>query len=225
MEKIVAAKTSRGIKLAKLSTEIDGYLNMRLFITNDNVIDSNGIIYGFVRKFNQIIWDVKHQRVFPDIDNYEGEEKKEYIRECMEKCFKDEIDNVDLPYNEIYGVNNLERQFKSEDFIKLKQVEFFNAMPIPEKTKDFLNNYIDTIEEIEFSDSQLKNIYTQFSEPVKEVDEYVIYIGENSKYKGCVGKIIDNRDDVAPNLIEFNNINGKTIKYWSKEDNLVRFYI
>lgn len=225
MEKIVAAKTTRGLKLAKLSTNIDNSLNMQIFITGDEAINSTSTIYNFAKKFNQIIWEVKNERIFPRIDELEGEDKKEYIREAIENCFINEINEIDLPYSEVYGVDNLQRIFRSEDFIKLKQIEFFNGMPIPDKTKEFIGSYIETVENVEFTESQLKNIYTQFAEPVKEVEEFVIYIGENSKYKGCVGKIIDHREDVAPNLIQFDNINGKTFKYWSKEDNIVRFYI
>lgn len=225
MERIVAAKTNRGLKLAKLSTNIDNYLNMQIFITGDEAINSTSTIYNFAKKFNQIIWEVKNERIFPRIDELEGEDKKEYIREAIENCFINEINEIDLPYSEVYGVDNLQRIFRSEDFIKLKQIEFFNGMPIPDKTKEFIGNYIETVENVEFTETQLKNIYTQFAEPVKEVEEFVIYIGENSKYKGCVGKIIDHREDVAPNLIQFDNINGKTFKYWSKEDNIVRFYI
>lgn len=225
MEKIVAIKTNRGLKVGKLSAEINNALDMKIFVSRDEQVDSDIFISNFINKFNQIIWDVKLDRVFPNIDDYEGEEKREYIKDAIEDCFKKEIDNIDLPYDEIYTVQNLERQFRSEDFIKLKQLEFFNQMPIPEKTKDFINGYLETVEEAEITNSQLKTIYTQFSEPVKEVQELVIYIGENSKYKGCVGTIIDHREDVAPNLIQFSNVNGKTIKYWSKEENLIRFYI
>lgn len=225
MERIVAAKTNRGLKLAKLSTNIDNSLNMQLFITREETINSTETIYNFAKKFNQIIWEVKNERIFPKIDEFQGEDRKNYIREAIENCFINEINEIDLPYSEVYGVDNLQRNFRSEDFIKLKQIEFFNGMPIPDKTKEFISSYIETVEGVEFTESQLKNIYTQFAEPIKEVEEFVIYIGENSKYKGCVGKIIDHREDVAPNLIQFDNINGKTFKYWSKEDNIVRFYI
>lgn len=225
MEKIIAAKTSRGVKIAKLSTDIQDSLNMRLFISQDEAPDSNVAIYEFSKKFNQIIWDVKLERVFPNIDNYEGEEKKQYIRESLEKCFNQEIENIDLPFTEVYGVDNLKRHFRNEAFIKLQQVEAFNGMPIPDKTKEFIGGYVETIDEVNFTESQLKSIYTQFAEPVKEVEEYVMYIGENDKYKGCVGRIVDVREDKAPHLVEFRNVQGKTCRYWSKEENIVRFYI
>lgn len=227
MEKIVAFKNNRGIQLGKISTdtESDNFLRMRMFVSGGGTVNSYNAILNFANKFNQIVWDVKKERVFPRIDELEGEDREDYIREAIENCFINEINEIDLPYLEVYGVDNLQRNFRSEDFTKLRQIECFDRMPIPDKTKEFLNSYIETVESVQFTESQLKNIYTQFSEPVQEVEEYVIYVGENSKYKGCVGKIIDNREDVAPNLIQFDNINGKTFKYWSKEDNLVRFYI
>lgn len=225
MEKIVAVKTNRGIKIAKLVAEITDSLRMKLLISKDESVNSDIAVYEFTKKFNQIIWEVKLERVFPEIDSYEGYERTQYIQECMESCFQKEIDELELPFDEVYGVSNLQRHFRSEDFIKLKQAECFDRMPIPEKTKSFISEYIKTIEEVSFTKSQLKNIYSKFAEPVKEAEELVIYIGENTKYRGCVGKVIDYRDDVAPNLIEFNNINGKTIKYWSKEENIVRFYV
>lgn len=227
MEKLISLRNNRGYTLVKMKAEMEDMLNLNFYASTSGTVNSLNAATNFIRKFNLIVWDVKVNRVFPEIDNFEGEDKIEYIRDSIEECFRNETENLDIPYQEINSIDYMFRFYKTDQKLKLKQLDCFNGMPIPEKTKSFVQDYLNTVESIELTKNQLKSIYTQYAEPIREFEEYVIYIGDNEKYKGLVGKIIQHRDDVAPNLVEFINAKGEgtVVKYWSKESNLVRFLV
>lgn len=226
MEKIIAVRNYKGYKLIKASANIENALNMKLSITTERNSEYS-FIDKVIEKLNMVIWDVKVERIFPDAINLEGNDLKDYIKEKLENHLREALEDRDLPFQEIELSDVDISKFNSTSTKVIHQLSFFNHMRIPEKTKAFVQEYVDKIEAIELTKAQLKGIYTQFAEPIEEVKEYVMYIGPNSKFKGAIGKIVGARDDEAPHLVEFPKVkdNGGSAKFWSKEENLIRFYI
>lgn len=226
MEKIIGLRNYRGYKLVKASADIDDMLRLNISISMEPT-NSTNYIEKIFNKFNKIVWDVKVERLFPNSLELEGDNLRTYLKTSLENHFREVLEEKDLPFQDI----NLEdvdlSKYQSSSLKVIEQLTFFNNMPVPVKTKSFIQEYVDKIEEIELTKSQLRGIYAQFAEPIEEIQEYVMYIGPNDKYRGIVGKIVELRDDIAPNLVEFSNFkkDGSSAKFWSKEENLVRFFI
>lgn len=225
MEKIVAYRNYKGISLVKVATELEDKLKMKILASGDGIVDTT--LDAFF-KFNLVAWEAKVSRVFPEINNVSEENKHSYLKESLERHFGEIIKSEkDIEYREV-DIDSVDiSKYEGESAKVIEQLSFFNEMPVPAKTIDFIQGYVNKIQDVELNKSMLRKIYTKYSEPISELEEYVMYIGNNIDRMGCIGKIIDTRDDIAPYKVELfvRNSKGSLVKCWFKEKNLVRFYI
>lgn len=234
MEKIINVKKSKNIEILKTNVEIRDCLCMDFFKSTNKL---EGDALSFLQQFNSVIWDVKCNLIFPEINNIEDiEERRKYLENSMEEHFSKLLSTRDIEYVQVRLEDIDTEKINNESIEIAEQLSCFNYMPIPEKTKSFLQEYVDMMEKAEapsIEDVNLRSCYTFYSEPVREVEEYVMYIGENPKYKGFVGKITGYREDEgrdedkAPNRITFiENSNGERLpNFWAKDNNIIKFYI
>lgn len=232
MEKIINIKSTKQIEILKAKVKLQDCLCMD-FEKSTNSLDGN--VLSYLKQFNSVIWDVKCNLIFPNINNIEdAEERRKYIEDSMEQHFSKLLAERDIKYTpvDIDYINLDEMDNKSCDIAE--QLSCFNHMPIPAKTKSFLQEYVNLMEEAEapsIKDINIRKAYIQYSEPVREVEEYVMYIGDNTKYRGLVGVITgyreDNSTDKAPNKITFieNSEGVRVANYWAKDDNIITFCI
>lgn len=232
MEKIIDIKKSKNIEILKTNLEIRDCLYMDFFKSTNKL---DGDVLSFLQQFNSVIWEVKCNLIFPEIDNIENEEeKRKYIEDCLEKHFSKLLSTRDIEYVQV-NMDSIDTEKINNESIEIaEQLSCFNCMPIPEKTKSFLQDYVNMMEDAEspnIEDINLRNAYIYYAEPIREVEEYVMYTGENVKYKGMIGKITGYREDKgtdkAPNRITFiENSNGEKLpNYWAKDSNIIKFCI
>lgn len=234
MEKIINVKSSKTIEILKTNIEIKDCLHMDFFKSTNNL---EGGVLSCLQQFNSVIWDVKCNLIFPEINNIEDEEeKRKYLESSIEEHFSKLLSTRDIEYVQV-NIDDIDTEKIDNESVEIaEQLSYFNYMPIPEKTKSFLQGYVDMFEEAEapsIEDINLRKAYTVYAEPIREVEEYVMYIGQNPKYKGFVGKITGYREDTgreedkAPNRITFiENSNGQRLaNFWAKDSNIIKFYI
>lgn len=226
INKIIAYK---GNRIIKFSAQLTDKLNFNLLESHrKNFLLGEDLAYKIFNHFNAIPWNSKSIRILKLNDpeqELQDDKTKNTMKKAIEKYLSEiEEDEHDLDFTsqEYYY---LERDYNCSQKDLIEQLGFFNDMPIPTKTISFLEGYVQQVEDIELSKQQLRKLYIENTAPMEEVKEYVMYIGPNDKFKGFVGEVIQHRDDIAPNLVKFYTLNekGRNYKFWSKEENLVRF--
>lgn len=227
VNKIIAYKNNR---VVKISAQLTDKLNFNLLESyKRNFLSSEDIAYKVFKHFNEIPWNSKSVRIL-NLNNptqeLQNDETKETMKKSLYSYLKDvEEDEYDLGFTN-QDFYYLERDYDCSQIDLIEQLGFFNNMPIPTKTIGFIEEYINQIEDISLSRQQLRKLYIENTAPMEEVQEYVMYIGPNEKFKGFVGRIVNHRDDTAPHLVEFyaKKSNGNNYKFWSMEQNLIKFY-
>lgn len=227
MEKILSIKTNGRVEIIKANVNLDDCLHLDVL---ENTARLDGETSDFLSQFNSVLWDVKCNIIFPELNNIEENNKQAYIKECLENHFSKLLSERDIKFRDLnFNYINLNNH-ESEALDIACQLNCFSDMPIPEKTKGFLEPYIEMLYASKGADMEKinkRNIYSYYSEPIRALEEYVIYIGDNLKYKGLIGVIIDTREDAAPNKVSFypNSEGEKQNNLWTKENNIIRFYI
>lgn len=226
-EKILAYKNN---KIVKISAQLTDKLNFNLLESyKRNFLDSEDMAYKVFMFFNEIPWSRKSVGILNLSDSAQEliyDDTKKIIKKGLCKYLSDiEKDEYDLGFTS-QEFSYLESAYNCTQMDLIEQLSFFNNMPIPTKTIDFIGGYVNQIEEISLSRQQLRKLYIEHTAPMEEAKEYVMYIGPNEKFKGFVGKIVQQREDEAPYLVEFyaEKANGKNYKFWSKNENLIKFY-
>lgn len=227
MEKLLTVKTGKEVDILKVEAELNECLSLKFY---KNLGKLDGDVSDLLSQFNSVAWEVKCNLIFPELNTIDDLNKNNYVKECLEVHFGKLLAQRDIKYLNVELENINVYRYDSEALDIAQQLSCFSEMPIPEKTKAFLQPYIEKLEASEGADMEKVNkrsIYSYYAEPIRPLEEYVMYIGDNPKYKGFVGIIIDHREDSAPNKISFlPDCNGYTLKnYWSKDSNLVKFYI
>ena len=227
VNKIIAYKNNR---VVKISAQLTDKLNFNLLESyKRNFLSSDDIAYKIFKHFNEISWSSKSVRIL-NLNNPTQELQNDETKKIMKKSLYNYINELEENEYDLGFTNQefyyLERDYECSQIDLIEQLGFFNNMPIPTRTIDFIEGYINQIEEISFSRQQLRKLYIENTAPMEEVQEYVMYVGPNANFKGFIGKIVQHRVDSPAHLVEFYAAkpNGKNYKFWSMEQNLIRFY-
>ena len=179
-------------------------------------------VVDFINSFNTTALSEKNSEILVDEANNQ-EISEETIREKFKQFVLDKNDVSQYSYNDfIFSDESFEkiRTYKGKSIDIVDNLRFFNRKILNRQTMEMVSSFIDTIEEIKIEQNTINDI-------VKGIREYVIYMGPNEKYRGCIGKVVRYReDDNATHLIEFPNKfrdSGRIARFWSKPENIVFF--
>lgn len=164
------------------------------------------------------------------IQNLSFEEKINYIR--TEGYNVDENnENAIIKLIEYINDKNILKNINKDDFefeqenIKFAKKYRGSNIPLIDNIKYFEGKELtrDIISMInDICDKKLDDEYS--NEIIGQMTNTVIYMGQNEKYKGCIGMIVETRNDVASKLVEFPgkyNENGTVCAYWVEPRNLI----
>lgn len=202
--------------LLKVSLEIQtNHIKLKLYKLKPQPVED------FVLDFNNINWNEKCNEILK-IDEYnEGsitETTEEEIRELTVEYLGEKISNLSkrenwVEYPELSS--NLDK-YEGTSLPLLKWISSFSNEILHHSIMCFVPDFVKKIESIE--DAQLN--FKDYS-----LDDYVLYMGANEKYRGCIGTIERRRDsEDSPTLVEFpgkNKSTKATGRFWCNDDNLL----
>lgn len=174
-------------------------------------------INNFVCKFNSMLWQDKAVEILET--DCDGEEE-EYIRDKVKAHVinKTDLSSYTLDDFEFTPESNDNiRQYNGDSIDIIDNIQYFVERILPKEAIDMIKTFEQNIKEIDIEEVPLNTL-------ISGISEYVLYMGPNEKYRGCIGKIVKQRDDVASELIEFPNKyreSGKIARFWSKPGNIV----
>lgn len=204
--------------LLKVSLEIQtNHIKLKLYKLKPQSIED------FVLDFNNINWNQKYNKILR-IDEFSEDSifeiTEEEIRELTVEYLEEKINNLNkrenwVEYPELSS--NLDK-YKGTSLPLLKWISSFSNEILHHSIMCFVPDFVKKIESIEDTQLKLKDY---------SLDEYVLYMGANEKYRGCIGTIERRRDsEDSPTLVEFPGRNkstskGKTGRFWCNDDNLL----
>ena len=179
-------------------------------------------IKDFVYDFNQMSWKEKLNCILDTNNLAEGT-----VIDITEKEIREEI--INFIYDEIDFLKEKENWIiEDEDIENLKKYKG-KSMPLVEWLSTFSNKILDGsviafAPDIIRSIEGLKTIPEEIAD-IYSFDEYVLYMGPNEKYRGCLG-LIDNfrENDEASTLISFPGTKKASKgprKLWCNDENLL----
>lgn len=173
-------------------------------------------INNFVCKFNSMLWQDKAVEILgTDCD---GEEENIRDRVKSHVTNKTDLSSCTLDDFEFTPESNDNiRQYNGDSIDVIDNIKYFAERILPKEAIDMIKTFEENIREIDIEKVPLNSL-------ISGISEYVIYMGPKEKYRGCIGKIVRQRDDVASELIEFPNKyreSGKIARFWSKPENIV----
>lgn len=172
-------------------------------------------ITEFINKFNSILWEDK----FIDILSEEFTEE-DVIRDNVKEYIKK---NTDL---NLFTIDDFVFEEESTDQIRsyegssidiVDNMKHFTNSILPAEVIDMIKDFSDNIDTICIKDVPLESF-------LNGISDFVLYMGPNPKYRGCIGKIVKTREDAASQLVEFPNKfreSGNIARFWSKPENIV----
>ena len=174
-------------------------------------------IEEFISNFNALIWEEKASKV-STIDVGEDEDItrnkiKDYI---VRETDLSQYSIDDFVYKE-EDLSNI-RSYDGDSINIIDNLKYFVNLILPKEVIDMLTDANDNIKYLDAS--------IPLSDFISGISEYVVYMGPNPKYRGCIGKIVKTRDDVASLLVEFPNKfreSGRIARFWSKPINVLSF--
>lgn len=172
-------------------------------------------IEEFINKFNSMLWEDKSSEILEEEITDEDvirNKVKEYVKKKTDLnlfTFDDFVFEEET-FNNIRGYNG--------DFIDVvDNMQYFTNKILPVQVLDMIKGFSENIEPISVEDVSLDSFLTGIS-------DYVLYMGPNPKYRGCIGKVVKTREDAASQLVEFPNKfreSGNIARFWSKPVNIV----
>lgn len=172
-------------------------------------------IVEFINKFNAMLWEDKSSEILEEEITEEDvirNKVKDYVKKNTDLSLFTFDDFVfeEESFNNVRGYNG--------DFINVvDNMQYFTDKILPIQVIDMIKGFSENIEPISVEDVSLDSFLTGIS-------DYVLYMGPNPKYRGCIGKIVKTREDAASQLVEFPNKfreSGNIARFWSKPVNIV----
>lgn len=172
-------------------------------------------ITEFINKFNAILWEDKEPEILEEEITDEDiirNKVKDYVKKKTDLSLFTFDDFVfeEENFNNIRGYNG--------DFVDVvDNMKYFTNKILPVQVLDMIKGFSENIEPISVEDVSLDSFLTGIS-------DYVLYMGPNPKYRGCIGKVVKTREDAASELVEFPNKfreSGNIARFWSKPENIV----
>lgn len=168
--------------------------------------------------------------VLSSIQNLSFEEKVNYLQtegydidENYENFFIKLIEYID-DKNILKTINEEDFEFEEEDIKFAKKYRGANVHLI-DNIKYFQNKELSTDVISMINSICNKSLTDEYSNQViNQMTDTVVYVGQNKKYEGCIGMIVETRNDVASKLVEFPgkyNDNGTVCAYWVEPKNLI----
>ena len=204
-------------------------INENALLKANLTIETNHIKFtvekGILDKINQIIdsfnivsWEDKSR----DLLNLEDGEIEESIREKIKQYILEKADLSQYSFEDFVfsneDMNNI-RNYEGESIDVIDNLKYFVGKILPIEVIEMIKVFEAGIKEINLEGKPLNSF-------VSGVKEYVVYMGPNEKYRGCIGKVVRQRDnDTATELVEFPNKfreSGRIARFWSKPENLVK---
>ena len=203
-----------------LKVEIEVQKNhFKMNLVNLSPISLNEVL----EDFNSIEWLEKTSSLLKD----------KIRKECESGYIIPDIDVVDVVVNHVkslfeilkkrnrltntYEIESNIDEYEGESIPLVKWLYSFSNRILDYSIMEFVPQIIQKIKEVDIVNTKI-----ELKEDLKE--KYFLYIGEKKKYKGCVGKLVNTRENSdANNLIEFpGKNNGKsTGRMWCSSENLV----
>lgn len=174
-------------------------------------------IEDFIKNFNSIEWEEKTNSILKE-DDVDEETIRLKIKDYVEKeTDLSSITTDDFVFDD-ESIDNV-KNYNGEHINVIDNMKYFTNRILPTQVIDMLNDFNNNIEDISNKDVAITSMLSGMS-------DFVLYMGPNQKYRGCIGKHVKTRDDEASLLIEFPNKyrdSGKIARFWSKPSNLVNF--
>lgn len=174
-------------------------------------------IEDFIKDFNQIEWTTKFEDII-NLTEIEEDEIRQKIKEyALEKTDLKQFTFDDFQFEDEH-YNNV-RLYTGKSIDIIDNIRFFPNNILPIEVIEMIKTFNDNIEYLDVENNPIESF-------VSGLNDYVIYMGPNEKYRGCIGKVVNERDNVASLLVEFPNKfreSGRIARFWSKPANLVTF--
>lgn len=174
-------------------------------------------IEEFIKVFNVVSWEDKVKDILDNEDTDENVVRNK-IKEFIEKETDLNLFSFDDFVFEDENFNNI-RNYKGNSIDVVDNIRYFTNKVLPTQVIDMISDFAENIEGISIKDAPLNSFLTGIS-------EFVLYMGPNEKYRGCVGRIVRTRDKASSLLVEFPNKfreSGNIARFWSKPENIISF--
>lgn len=175
-------------------------------------------IENFINSFNAKLWEDKFNEILDEDITDENIVRNKVCEYVLKHTDLSKYTLDDFIFEE-ENIDNI-RKYNGPSIDVVDNMKYFLNVKLPTQVIDMLKEFSSNIEYIEKDGVSLESFLSGIS-------EYVLYMGPNEKYRGCIGKIVDTREDPAPLLVEFPNKfrdSGRIARFWSKPSNLVKFF-
>ena len=171
----------------------------------------NEQLQNYFTNIQQLSWSEKVNMLIENNISFSEENLNQKVAEYISKDLFDSINIDDFVFTEESLANA--KKYKG------------NKMPIIDNLNYFVNKELPT-QVVEMLDNIIKeNLTEEYSnEVINQMNNVVMYVGPNEKYKGCIGMIGQRRNDSASELVEFPgkfNPSGTLCMYWVDPANLI----
>lgn len=171
----------------------------------------------FIEELNLIDFEVKYKEILNLQDGLSKDEIKSAFKNfVLNEIFNRELDVVDFRLNDEHNRDEI-RKFDGESIDLVDNLFAFKDKPLATEVIQMIKEKIDGLVEVNFKDIPI-------DEQNKEISNWCIYLGNNEKYKGSIGKVVKFRERQTSHLVECPNkfkASGKQGRVWSNPKNLV----
>lgn len=171
----------------------------------------NANLQEYFEKIQSLSWSDKINLLKEHNIDFSEENLNQKIAEYISKDLFDDVNIDDFTFTEESILNA--KKYKGSKMSIIDNLNYFLDKELPTQVIELLDGIIK------------ENITEEYSEEViNQMNNVVMYVGPNEKYKGCIGMIGQRRNDSASELVEFPgkfNENGTLCMYWVEPSNLI----
>lgn len=171
----------------------------------------------FIEELNLIDFEIKYKEILNLQDELSKDEVKSAFKNfVLNEIFNRELGIVDFRLRDECDRNEI-RKFKGESIDLVDNLFAFKDRPLATEVIEMIKSKIEELIEVD-----LKNI--PINDKNKEILNWCIYLGNNEKYRGSIGKVVKFRERQTSHLVECPNkfkASGKQGRVWSNPKNLV----
>ena len=171
----------------------------------------NQTLQEYFDRVQNLSWSDKIDLLKENNITFTEENLNEKIAEYISKDLFDEVNVDDFVFTEESLSNS--KKYKGSNINVIDNLNYFVDKELPLQVVELLDRIVK------------ENITEEYgNEIINQMNDVVMYIGPNKKYKGCIGMIGQKRNDSASELVEFPekfNDNGTLCMYWVEPSNLI----
>lgn len=171
----------------------------------------------FIEEFNLINFETKYKEILNLQEGLSKDEiKVEFKNFVLNEIFNRKLDIVDFRLVHESNRDNI-RKFKGENIDLIDNLFVFNEKPLPSEVMNMVKEKIDGLVEIDLNSINIED-------KNKEIFNWGVYIGNNEKYRGSIGKVVGFRERETSHLVECPNkfkASGRQGRVWSNPKNFV----